>query len=151
MIYIRLMQSPQLVQLPSRSYAWLQYPSKFESHGWLMCGVLSTYAGSWEEGMSYRVRITHPNLCNSNIAENLNCIEVNSCAGCLLLYVGSREEGMLYQVQITRMSSHVRMTLYLRKCGVKGMIILQEFKEISWNILKEPKQLLKKFYVNLCR
>ncbi len=28
------------------------------------------------------------------------------------------------------------------------MIILQEFKEISWNIFKKPEQLLKKFCVN---
>ncbi len=28
----------------------------------LVCGVLSTYAGSWEEGMSYRVRIARLNL-----------------------------------------------------------------------------------------
>ncbi len=31
------------------------------------------------------------------------------------------------------------------KCRVKWTIILQEFKEISWNILKKLKQLLKKF------
>ncbi len=30
---------------------------------------------------------------------------------------------------------------YLWKCGVKWVIILQEFKEISWNILNKVKQL----------
>ncbi len=32
--------------------------------------------------------------------------------------------------------------------NVKRVIILQEFKEISWDILKKLKQLLKKFCVN---
>ncbi len=85
-IHTRLIRSPQLVLLSSKLYTRLQYRSKSESHrGQLVCGVSFTYAGSWEEGMPHWVQIARLKFCDSNISQSPNCIEVDSCAGCLLL------------------------------------------------------------------
>ncbi len=57
----------------------------------LVCWMPSTYAGSWKEGMSYRVRIARFNLCDSNLPLNPNHVkEFDSCVGCLLLMLEAK-------------------------------------------------------------
>ncbi len=71
---------------PGRLYIWIWYRIESKLHrGRLVCGVPSTYAGSWKEGMSHWVRIAWLDLCDSDIIWNPNCVEDDSCAKCLLL------------------------------------------------------------------
>ncbi len=120
-----LMQPPQFVRLPSRLYTRLWYPFKCESHRrWLVCKAPSTYAESWEEGMSYQVRISlwlrYPS--GSKL-----------CRGWLVFgvpntYVGSREEGISYHVRIARISSRVWMVKLKNKINIRASCIVSRFK-----------------------
>ncbi len=115
---------------PSRLYTPLWYSSESKSHkGWLVCGVPSTYTGSWDEGISYWVWITHLNptlryssksellyVVHSTLISLLVWIKSESHSNQLVCqapstYAGSRVEGMLYRVRIVPRSTRLWMAL----------------------------------------